>query len=60
MIKYSPNKLYKLAANNIIKQFYNEYKDWKKIKNIIKNIEIPYDIKEILINQVNLYIEIGY
>ena len=60
MIKYSPNKLYKLAANNIIKQLYNEYKDWKKIKNIIKNIEIQDDIKEILINQVNLYIEIGY
>ena len=59
MIKYSPNKLYKLAANNIIKQLYKEYKNWKNIKNIIKNIEIPDDIKEILINQINLYIEIG-
>ena len=58
MIKYTPNKLYKLAANNIIKNLYKEYKNWIKVKNIIVNLKIPDDIKEILINQVNLYLEL--
>lgn len=58
MIKYTPNKLYKLAANNIIKNLYKKYKNWIKIKNEIVNLKKPDDIKEIIINQINLYLEL--
>ena len=55
-IIYNPNKLYKLSANKVIKELYNNYKDWNNIKDIIKNkFNIADDIKELLINQINLY-----